>query len=117
MGRILIQITASPYASLAAKEGLDMALVFATFEQPVDLHFSGAAVSLLIADQSPTPLHGKHLYKLIPGLEFYDIDQVLVLAEDVPDSMTSEQLAAQVTCLSRAQWQEKLAQYQQIIRF
>ena len=78
MKHTLIHLNSSPYASLACKEGLDLALVLATFEQPVDLCLSGAALALLTDNQNPTTEQGKNLHKLLAGLGFYDIENSFI---------------------------------------
>ena len=115
MKHTLIHLNTSPYSGLACKEGLDLALVLATFEQPVDLCLSGAALALLSDDQQPTAEHGKNLHKLLAGLEFYDIENVYIeKANSWLDSTTSWQ---GVTPLDSIEWQTVFSQYQQVFRF
>ncbi|MBR7888344.1 DsrE family protein [Marinomonas sp. A79] len=115
MKHTLIHLDSSPYSSLAVKEGLDLALVLATFEQPVDLCLSGAALSLLSTQQQPDSMQGKNLHKLLDGLEFYDIDNLFVESDKIAPN--GENVWPGVTPLDTEQWQTLFSQYQQVFRF
>lgn len=110
---ILIHITSSPYDGLATKEGLDLAMVLATFEHEVDLAFSGAGIALLFERQQPEHEHGRALYKMLPSFEFYDINNLYVPASEV----TSKAISPLATLLTDKDWQDKLTQYTHIFRF
>jgi tRNA 2-thiouridine synthesizing protein C len=114
MKHTLIHLNTSPYSSLACKEGLDLALVLATFEQPVDLCLSGAALALLTDDQQPTAEHGKNLHKLLDGLEFYDIENIFIEKNQWLDASATWQ---GVQPLNHAEWQAMFSHYQQVFRF
>lgn len=115
MKHTLIHLNTSPYSSLACKEGLDLALVLATFEQPVDLCLSGGALALLTEDQQPAAEQGKNLHKLLAGLEFYDIENVYIEKSHtwLKDNATWQGVQA----LSNDKWQTMFSQYQQVFRF
>jgi tRNA 2-thiouridine synthesizing protein C len=115
MKHILIHLNSSPYSSLACKEGLDLALVLATFEQPVDLCLSGAALAILTDNQDPTAEQGKNLHKLLAGLEFYDIENIYIEKANtwIEDNPTWQG----VQSLDGAEWQTLFSQYQQVFRF
>ena len=114
MKRTLIHLNSSPYDSLACKEGLDLALVLATFEQAVDLCVSGAALALLTLKQNPNAEQGKNLHKLLDGLEFYDIENLFIEANAAiqPDTLWQG-----VQSLDSHQWQAMFSHYQQVFRF
>lgn len=115
MTNTLIHLSSSPYSSLACKEGLDLALVLATFEQPVDLCFSGAALSLLYNHQQTTKEDGKHLYKLLDGLEFYDIDNIYIERDN---ELTKEvDIWPGTKALNQKDWYALFSQYQHVFRF
>ncbi|BFM49112.1 DsrE family protein [Marinomonas sp. THO17] len=115
MTKTLIHLSSSPYANLACKEGLDLALVLATFEQEVAICVSGAALSLLHSQQKPTKQDGKNLHKLLDGLEFYDIDKVYALASQ--NAADEQGFWPQSILLNDQEWQDLFTQYQQIYRF
>lgn len=115
MKQTLIHLSNSPYSNLSCKEGLDLALVLATFEQPVDLCLSGAALSILNNGQDPTIEQGKNLHKLLDGLAFYDIENVFI---DKDSTWTKTSVSWQgVTPLDKAQWQAIFSDYQHVFRF
>lgn len=115
MNDTLIYLSSSPYQSTSAKEALDLALVLGTFEQPVGLCVTGDALAIVSASQTPSQRHGKHLFKLLDGLEFYDIENIYLRDSEVSQLGTSPWPGAQV--LSDAQWYDMLNQYAAIYRF
>ncbi|WP_111638423.1 DsrE family protein [Marinomonas shanghaiensis] len=115
MKHTLIHLNTSPYANLACKEGLDLALVLATFEQAVDLCISGAALALLTDNQQPTAEHGKNLHKLLAGLEFYDIENLYI--EKANTWLKDSNIWPGAKPLEETEWQALFSQYQQVFRF
>lgn len=115
MTKTLIHLSSSPYANLACKEGLDLALVLATFEQEVAICLSGAALSLLHTQQAPEKQDGKNLHKLLDGLEFYDIEKVYALANQ--EIASQHKYWPQTILLNDREWQDLFTQYQHIYRF
>ncbi|RDL43027.1 sulfur oxidation protein [Marinomonas piezotolerans] len=113
--KTLIYLTSPTYSSLALKEGLDLALVLGTFEQDVSLCLTGDALSLLHINQSPLQRHGKHLYKLLDGLEFYDIVNVYVKEDELHNSTI--ELWDGITSLSQDAWHSMLRDHTHIYRF
>lgn len=75
---ITIILTRSPFGSERARQGLDMALAFAAFEQPVTLVFRGEALSWLRRSHNTNALQQKNYTALIDELALYDIDNILV---------------------------------------
>ena len=122
MSSILIHIVSSPYNGLAAKEGLDLAMVLATFEQKVDLAFSGAGIALLYMEQSPTIEHGKALYKMLPSFEFYDLNNLYVPVSAILDNQLQNeknkmQISPLATLVTDDEWQQILTRHTHIFRF
>ena len=115
MKKTLIHLNSSPYSSTSSKEGLDLALVFAAFEQFVDLCFSGAALSLLYNNQIPSKEHGTHLYKLLDGLVFYDIENIYIQenSAQAKDASTWQGVKA----LKAEAWYALFSQYDHVFRF
>lgn len=111
----LIYLSSSPFSSTSIKEGLDLTLVLGTFEQPVSLAITGDALALLMTNQQPTARHGKHLHKLLDGLEFYDIEHVYVKTSET--SGLTESLWPGIRSLETSDWLEMLNQHQHIYRF
>ncbi|ADZ92046.1 DsrE family protein [Marinomonas mediterranea] len=117
MQKTLILFSSSPYETTSAKEGLDLALVLGTFEQPVSLAFSGDGVSLLLEEQLPEKAQGKHLYKLLDGLEFYDIEEIYALEFDLELYSPKHAVWSGVTAVDENAWSKILREHSQIIRF
>ncbi len=117
MNSFLIHISSSSFSSLSAKEGLDLALVMATFEQPIDLYFGEQALSILNQKQNPEQLHGKDLSKALPSLEFYDIENIYVCSEDIDKLDDNTALWEGIKLLDRESWAQKLQTYEHILRF
>ena len=112
----LIYLSSSPYTSSSLKEALDLALVFGTFEQAVSIAITGDALTLLAEDQTPTKRQGKHLYKLLDGLEFYDIENIYVKETEVK-AFGDTSLWTGVQAISQEAWIDMLEQHQHIYRF
>lgn len=117
MNSFLIHISSSSFVGLSAKEGLDLALVMATFEQPIDLYFGGPALSILNNDQKPEQRHGKNLSKALPSLEFYDIENIYVCSEDLNELHDKNNLWEGINVLDSQSWAQKLQTYEHILRF
>lgn len=115
MSNILIHITSSPYTGFKVKEALDLAMVLATFEQEVDLAFSGAGVSLLHQDQQPDDEKGKALFKMLASFEFYDLDKLYIPAKQA--SAKEVKISPLATQLSEQDWGKMLTRYQHTFRF
>jgi tRNA 2-thiouridine synthesizing protein C len=80
-----VWITAAPYASTRARAGLDTALAFAAFGQPVALLLSGPGV-LALPPRTGHPEHATpSLRKLIDSLPLYDIETLWVDAASLEE--------------------------------
>lgn len=115
MATTLVHITSSPYTGLAAKEGLDLAMVLATFEQKVDLAFSGAGIAFLLTGQQPNPEQGKALHKMLPSFEFYDLNNLYVQESEI--SRHNSDISKLATQVNNEEWQNILTRYTHIFRF
>lgn len=115
MEQTLIYLSSSLYQSTSAKEALDLALVLGTFEQPVSLCMTGDALAILYTQQTPDQRHGKHLFKLLDGLEFYDIENVYVRDSEI--SHDDIELWQGVNPLTDSEWRSMLAEHPIIYRF
>lgn len=74
---VLIVMRTSPYASMAAKEGLDVALMAAVFNQPTRILFMDEGVFQLVKQQAPVDIAQKNVSATLPLLEMYDVQEVL----------------------------------------
>jgi len=93
---LLVLISQPPLSGTAAKEGLDAALVSATFEQKTALAFIGPGVFQLLQQQKPEQLQLKGLQAMLKALPFYDLDEVYTDAQALQDYQleTTELLVA-----------------------
>ena len=115
MKNTLIHLSSSPYSNLSCKEGLDLALVLATFEQAVDLCLSGAALSILGTHQDPEAEQGKNLHKLLEGLAFYDIENIFI--QERYFNSDADQAWHGTQALNETEWSEMFSKYLQVFRF
>lgn len=115
MSNTLVHITTSPYTGLAVKEALDLAMVLATFEQDVDLAFSGAGIALLHLDQEPNDEQGKLLFKMLASFEFYDLDKLYVPISQLPSEEVK--ITSLASILSDQEWTDMLSRYTHTFRF
>lgn len=74
--KILFWFKASPFESLAFREGLDAALAFAAFDQKVTLYFDSNALLALYTDINPKTIEQKDISKNLKALPMYDISNV-----------------------------------------
>lgn len=90
---ICVIIQSLPFSSINGKEGVDLALVCAAFDLPVNLIFVSVGVLHLIGAQQESFFDDKYHDKQLKGLEFYDIEQLLVLDQSLSDySITANDL-------------------------
>ncbi len=68
------------------KEGIDLGLVCAAFDQQVNLLFIDAGINNLITGQSAAKLNDRNHSDIIKGLEFYDIDNIYLEKESLDRS-------------------------------
>ncbi len=119
MSSILIHIVSSPYQGLAAKEGLELAMVLATFGQQVELAFSGAGIALLYTQQAPTTEHGKALYKMLSSFEFYDLNNLYLPSSFISNTLQANKVEINplATVVTDDEWQQILTRHTHIFRF
>ncbi|ABE55091.1 DsrE-like protein [Shewanella denitrificans OS217] len=101
MKRITIIFRKSPIGTSSAREGLDFALLSASFEQEVSLVFTMEAVLHLLPSQNPELSGSKDYIAALKALSLYDIDTVLVCQASLKAlGLRNEQLAIHATAAS-----------------
>ncbi len=80
---VAILNTVAPFSSATAKESLDVALIFGSYEQAPVLFFQGDGVFQLIDQQSPEGISVKNFLKTFSAFEFYDIEDVYVCQQSL----------------------------------
>ena len=73
----------APLGTTSTREGLDFAMLSASFEQQVSIIFTNEAVLHLLAGQTPEQAGSKDYVAAFKALSLYDIDTVLVCAESM----------------------------------
>ncbi len=74
----LIVCRSGPYGTADAKEGIDLVLALATFEQPVALLFRGDACYQLMTRQQSEAIESKALDRMLNALPIYGVDALYV---------------------------------------
>ena len=76
MKATLLIMNRAPYAGTLARAGLDAALAYAAFDQPVSVLFTGPGVLQLAPAQEPAGIARKSLRRLIDSMPLYDLEAV-----------------------------------------
>ena len=82
---ILIIHTSSALNSLDGKEGLDMSLIFGSYEQKVSVLFYQQGVFQTLTKQNPESVGQKDYLAAIKSLDIYDIEQVFACQQSLQD--------------------------------
>lgn len=107
-----------PFAHASAKEAMDIALIFGSYEQNTHLFFQGDGVYQLIADQNPNDIEIKDFLKTFSAFEFYDLHNIYVCQR----SLVERELLADfhidnVKVLEPSSFSLALHQHQVILNF
>ncbi|MGX9462686.1 sulfurtransferase complex subunit TusC [Shewanella sp. A14] len=78
MKSLVIIFRHAPFGTTSTREGLDFAMLSASFEQQVSLVFTNEAILHLLAGQTPETAGSKDYISAFKALSLYDIDTVLV---------------------------------------
>jgi len=92
MKKLCILFRCSPHGTVRGREGLDLALLSASFEQEVSLVFVDEGVLHLIKDQQPDLIGAKDYISTFKALPLYDIDSVFVCKQSLADYGLSHSL-------------------------
>ena len=102
----------------SAKEGLDVALIYGSYEQPISLFFQGEGVRQLVGNQQLANIHIKDFLKTMSAFEFYDIEDIYLCEQSLNERLlTNEFHINNVQVLSPDLFSEKLHEHQVILRF
>ena len=111
-------VNASSPTKNTAKEGLDAALIYGSFEQPISLFYQGEGVRQLVADQFLSTIHIKDFLKTMSAFDFYDIENVYVCEKSLTERKLNRTFHIDNTqVLSTDDFSEKLHQHHVILRF
>ena len=108
----------APLSKANAKDALDIALIFGSYEQAVTLYFQGDGVYQLIAEQQPEKVQQKDFLKTFAALEFYDIENIYVCHHSLIQRGLADNFSIEnVQVLNRNDFSTSLHQHQTILRF
>ncbi len=115
---VLIINRAAPYGSSAARDGLDVALTTAVFEQPLSLLYMADAVFQLLPNHKPQAIAQKNLSATLAALEMYDIDQLYASQSALAErGIDPALLLLNVTVLDDAQIAQLIADHDLVMSF
>ncbi|MCL1124444.1 sulfurtransferase complex subunit TusC [Shewanella surugensis] len=78
MKKVTIIFRRGPHDNAAGREGLDLALLSASYEQEVSLVFTADGLFNLLSNQAPERIGCKDYIATFKALPLYDIDSVFV---------------------------------------
>lgn len=88
---IAIINTKSSFNQADAREALDLALIYAAYDQQVSVIFKGDGVYQLLGDQQPKLIGGKDFLATMKAFDLYDIENVIISHECMNERGISEQ--------------------------
>ena len=108
----------APFSQANAKDSLDIALIFGSYEQAVSLYFQGDGVYQLIAGQQPESIQQKNFLKTFAALEFYDINNIYICRNSLKERNLPDNFCIDnIQVLSLDEFATSLHQHQSILRF
>jgi len=108
----------APFACSHGKDSLDIALIFASFEQGVSLFFQGDGVYQLIAGQDGSVISVKDYLKTFAAFEFYDIEDIYVCQQSLVERNLSNSFHIDnVQVLTAENFALQLLQHKHVLRF
>ncbi|MFV7772558.1 sulfurtransferase complex subunit TusC [Shewanella marisflavi] len=115
MKKITLIFRHAPHGSAKAREGLDFALLSASFEQEVSIIFADEGVLNLLPGQTPEVIGAKDFVAAFKALPLYDIEQVYACQQSLQDySLTEEDAAFPVETKTPEQIATLLAQADEV---
>jgi len=115
---ISIVISQGPFARISGKEGVDLALVCAAFEQKVNLIFVDEGVFHLVKTQDADAIDDKTHDKQLQALAFYEIEHLYAESQSLRRySMGHDDLLDAVELRSRDEIRQLCRQSKQTVTF
>ncbi len=113
-----IIISTPPFSDISGKEGLDLALVCAAFEQKVNLIYVDKGLFHLVKNQNPEAIDDKSHDKQLSALSFYDIDSIYYDESALTDlGMAKDELIEASSSLTRSQIDKMISQSHHTLNF
>lgn len=108
----------APFSSAYGKDSLDVALIFASFEQGVSLFFQGDGVYQLIDKQDGSVISVKDYLKTFSAFEFYDIEDIYVCQQSLSERKLSNAFHIDsIQIITAKDFALQLTQHKNILRF
>ncbi|ADN76029.1 sulfur relay protein TusC/DsrF [Ferrimonas balearica DSM 9799] len=108
----------APHGSARGREGLDLLLLSASYDQQCAAVFIGDGVYQLCQGQQPGLIDAKDYIATFKALPLYDVDTVVVCAESLQQrGLTAEQLVLPVSRCTPSEIAGLLANSQQVLTF
>ncbi len=115
---IAILNSSAPFSLANAKESLDVALIFGSYEQKVSLFYQADGVWQLIDNQQPERIQSKNFLKTFSAFEFYDIENIYVCQQSLEQRALSYKFHIEnVIILNNEDFTKKMTEHQVIFRF
>ena len=110
--KLLFILQHTPYDSINATEGLDMAIGAATFEYHVNILINGDGIYQLINDQSDASNGLKKYTAVFQGLDLYGIEHIYVNNRDLTDKgLSIDDLMISATPVSQKEIKQLLKEH------
>ena len=116
--RLAIVMASPPLASFHNQEGLELAMLCASYGQQVSLFFVDDGVWQLHEPLDANQVLRKNFTKSLAALEFYDIEHLYVCEDSLAQrNMHSLVNGLEIQLLSATRLSQLLADHQQVLRF
>lgn len=116
MKSLLLVCRTAPWASMAARETLDIALAGGAFDLPVSMLWQGEGVYQLLAGQQPDALQQKNLQAQLGSLPLFGIEQLYVCQDSLQERRISpEQLVIEAQPVTTDERRRLLTDHAQVL--
>ncbi|NKF50598.1 sulfurtransferase complex subunit TusC [Shewanella sp. WXL01] len=118
MKKIAIVFRRSPFGNTSSREGLDLSLLSASFEQQVTVIFVAEGLLNLLSDQQPELSGSKDYIATFKAMPIYDIETILVCETSLTQlNLTSEALQVAHQVASNKQISQALTEADEVLVF
>lgn len=116
MKQICVIFRHSPLGNSSSREGLDFALLSASFEQQVSVIFTDEAVLHLLSQQQPELVGSKDYLSTFKALSLYDIETVLVCKQSaIQFGLQQDDFHFEAQLASTAEIKQLIAQSHEVV--
>ncbi|WP_163930993.1 sulfurtransferase complex subunit TusC [Paraferrimonas sp. SM1919] len=118
MKSVVYIFTSSPFANSKGREGLEAAMLCASYEQQVTLIFIEDGVYHILPAQTPESIGQKDYLASLKALPFYDIEDIYVCQQSAnARSITVDDTQLDVEFVDNMQMQQCLRAADQVVVF